>query len=210
LKNIELTEQHISTANNHSIAIARLNGDAELDKSDLVFFSDSLAVNWNQNAVKKDSIYHARAIELMRACKREGMTRTEFRSMVDRFIAGQEFTNWSQANVLKYREKAEIHNEDWFQKQLMTTEMRPEHFECFLVEGKKYYCYKADADKVKLSDRVQLFRPKRIERKIGHVENEERTDTDKRISELFQENLELKAENAKLEQRIKQLLLKQQ
>lgn len=198
MKNIELTGQHISAANNHSIAIARLNGDAELDKSDLVFFADSILTNWRQNALNKDDIYHARAIELMRACKKEGMTRTEFRSMIERFIAGQEWTEWSIANVMKYREKAEVYNEDWYKKQLATTEFNPEHFEIFLVEGKKYYCYKADADKVKLSDRVQLYRPKRIERAVKDEEVEVRTDYDKIISEKTLRILELEAEVERL------------
>lgn len=208
MKTTELIEKNLSTENNQSIAISRLNGDKPINKSDHLWFADVILSNYGQDCLDSNSTNYTKTNMLMSICQKETMTTSEFREMVVKFISNFKYKQWAIADVLSYREKAELFNEDWYKHQLKTTELAPEHFECFLVEGKKFYCYKADAHKVKITETVKLYRPKRVERQIGQVAKLEVKASDKMISELFQENLELKAKNEQLERKVKQLLLK--
>lgn len=188
------------------IPITQLNGDKTIGKKEYIWFCDGILSNYGQDCLDKNKINYAKTKMLMDYCQIQQMTVSEFKEMVVSFFAEFKYKIWSMADVLHYWKRAEIYKEDWYQHQLKTTSLQPEDFECFIVAGEKHYCYKVDAHKVKITDKVRLYRPQRVERKVGQVANEEITETDKRISELFQQNLDLKEQNEQLQRRIKQLL----
>lgn len=197
-KHINLTELNSKLTSKAAITLDELNNEKPLLSSDVVWFNDIIFANYEEDCANKNAPAYAKAMMLMKIVKDKGISSKSFRKMIIDFIAGNKFKKWTVADVMEYYNPTELRNEDWYKKQLATTEFNPEHFEIFLVEGKKYYCYKADADKVKLSDRVQLYRPKRIERAVKVDEVEVRTDYDKIISEKTLRILELEAEVERL------------
>lgn len=193
---MQLTESSSPMNSMATIPIDELNGEKKLQKSDVISFNDAIWLNFGQDCTDRNLPHYGKAMMLMGIIKERGISSVAFQQMTKDFVASHKYNTWKIADVLEYYHPAALHNEDWYKKQLATTEFNPEHFEVFLVDDVKYYCYKADADKVKLSSRVTLYRPKMIPKVVEPEEEfvETRTSDEQKIADLTMENFELKAE----------------
>ena len=110
-------------------------------EADFMEFISALTVNFAIDFGNTNSLDYQKAKLIFDECKLLDWTAVEFNKQLHKFIREQKFANFTVADFINY-ERPKLYSYEWFKFQ--SEKDTNAKFECYIIEGQRYYRFKAD------------------------------------------------------------------